>query len=377
MKSLMQRQLGFSLVEIMIGMTLGLFLTVSIIQLYIGSNRNYRFQEEFSRIQENGRFALELLNNSIYMTNFTGCSIRGEGKTVTNVLNNNTEWWVNVNKNPDNETPNWNGMLSGFDGNTDFPGMVFGDSPANRIRDTDMIISLGGTGSYSVTAANEYNFALANIQKINGDNIQKGDILWICNDTKTVLFQVTNDINDTDKTIMHDTSGDPGNMRDDFPIIFTLNADDVETTIDKIEYKTEVTEYVPTAFYIGVSASGTSRSLFQMQLVTGAGVARMEAEEMVEGVENMQIFYGVDTNANRIADEYADASDVSSWDSVVSVRIELLLASIENNVLSEPQIYFFPNDIGDRAITGRVVIAPDKRRYQAFSTTIGIRNRLN
>lgn len=366
----MKHQVGFSLVEIMLGMTLGLFLTIGIIQLYIGSNRNYGFQEAFAITQENGRFALELLNNSIRMTNFTGCAANGQGNIVTNALdldlNNNDNWWANV-------TQNWNGMLRGFDGNTNFPGKAFRTNiPGNmgeRIEDTDAIISLGGTGSYSITAATAQNFTLSQIQKINGGNIQRGDILWICDTTNVVLFQVTG-INGN--TITHDETGAPGNNSPDFPIVYAPNT--------AIDYATEVTEYVPIAFYIGVSASGTSRSLFQIQLEIINGVTIMQAEEMVVGVENMQIFYGEDINSDNIVDTYVDASDVTNWSRVVSVRIELLLAS-EDNVLSTEHTYLFPRDRGDSAINGRRVPVPvtnprDLRWFQTFSTTIGIRNRL-
>jgi type IV pilus assembly protein PilW len=55
---------------------------------------------------------------------------------------------------------------------------------------------------------------------------------------------------------------------------------------------------------------------------------------------------------------------------VCSVRINLLLVSLENNLVTNPQTVIFPAD------TGVAVTATDRRMRQAFSTTVGIRNRL-
>ena len=43
-------------------------------------------------------------------------------------------------------------------------------------------------------------------------------------------------------------------------------------------------------------------------------------EELVEGVEDMQLLYGVDEDENGGVDRYQDASEVADWNDVVSVR---------------------------------------------------------
>lgn len=61
--------------------------------------------------------------------------------------------------------------------------------------------------------------------------------------------------------------------------------------------------------------------------------------EMVEGVEKMQIRYGIQVDKNSHV-QYVLASQVSDWQKVVSVDITLLLNSIEA-VARRPQRYFF------------------------------------
>jgi len=58
-------QAGFSLVEFMIAVTIGLVVLLAVGSIYIGSQKTYRVQEDNARIQESGRYALEVIGRSI------------------------------------------------------------------------------------------------------------------------------------------------------------------------------------------------------------------------------------------------------------------------------------------------------------------------
>lgn len=60
-----RHQAGFSLVELMIAMTLGLIVLLTVGSIFIGSRQTYRVQEDNARMQESGRYALEVLGRSI------------------------------------------------------------------------------------------------------------------------------------------------------------------------------------------------------------------------------------------------------------------------------------------------------------------------
>jgi type IV pilus assembly protein PilW len=60
-----RKQSGLSIVELMVAMTIGLFLLLVIANLFIGSKQTYRNQDSLSRLQENGRFVITLLGKSI------------------------------------------------------------------------------------------------------------------------------------------------------------------------------------------------------------------------------------------------------------------------------------------------------------------------
>lgn len=66
------RSSGFTLIEIMISLALGLLLAAGIISLFVGSKRNYNDNERSARLQENGRAALYHLANDLRHANFWG-----------------------------------------------------------------------------------------------------------------------------------------------------------------------------------------------------------------------------------------------------------------------------------------------------------------
>lgn len=61
----LKRQAGLSLVEIMISLALGLMVLLAIGSVYVGSRQTYRVQEDNARLQEAGRYALEVIGRSI------------------------------------------------------------------------------------------------------------------------------------------------------------------------------------------------------------------------------------------------------------------------------------------------------------------------
>ena len=57
-------QAGLTLVEIMVSLTLGLVVLLAVGAVYVGSRQTYRVQEDSARIQESGKYALEVIGRS-------------------------------------------------------------------------------------------------------------------------------------------------------------------------------------------------------------------------------------------------------------------------------------------------------------------------
>lgn len=67
---------GFTLVELMISMMLGLFMLAAVMQMFLSSNKSYLLAEGLSRTQESGRSGLHFLTQSIRMAGFASQSIK-------------------------------------------------------------------------------------------------------------------------------------------------------------------------------------------------------------------------------------------------------------------------------------------------------------
>lgn len=63
--SLPFRQVGMGLIELMVGMAVGLILLVSLGYFFLGSRQTGRVHDDVSRIQESGRIALDILGKSL------------------------------------------------------------------------------------------------------------------------------------------------------------------------------------------------------------------------------------------------------------------------------------------------------------------------
>lgn len=65
---------GFSLTELLVAMVVGLLLLAGLVTLMVNSKKNYSQQDYNARLQENARFAIEFLSYDIRMAGFFGCS---------------------------------------------------------------------------------------------------------------------------------------------------------------------------------------------------------------------------------------------------------------------------------------------------------------
>ena len=61
-----------SLIELMIGLTIGLMLTLGLFTLIAGQSTTFKTQDDFARMQENATSALRYIGDSIRMAGFYG-----------------------------------------------------------------------------------------------------------------------------------------------------------------------------------------------------------------------------------------------------------------------------------------------------------------
>ena len=103
------------------------------------------------------------------------------------------------------------------------------------------------------------------------------------------------------------SGGGPGNASNDLGHAFEMNS--------------QVVPMRTVAYYIGTSAGGRT-GLWRIAGAAGA-------EELVEGVERMELRFGEDTSGDRIADTYNTAAGVGNWANVMTVSLALLVRSTD------------------------------------------------
>lgn len=333
-----KHQLGISLVEIMVSMVISLFLLGGIIQVYMSNKTSYSFSNAISRIQENGRYTLDTMARDLRMAGFFGCAIFDPDDTASIVNNLNPAG-------PGYDAALYDIIGQGLLEGTDNDGLNGSDS-----------ITLRGAkpGQYNIFPPYGPS-ASASIFVNNNDALKSGDIVMISNCRGADIFEITNTTKGTGAakdSVTHNTgSGSPGNYNPD-----TCKAGHCLSQV-----------------------YGNDSSMFQLQTVTYTIKAGESGEpalwrsengtdlELIEGIEQMQVLYGVDTDDDDFPNRYLVSTAVINMLDVISVRLMLLVRSESATVTEDAQSYTY-NNID--------TVAADRRLRQVFSTTIALRNRI-
>lgn len=81
--SLISRQYGLSLVELMVSMVIALILMLGVMQVFLSTRQTYSTNSSLSRIQESGRFSIGFLTEAIRGLGFTGLCFTPESNHLT------------------------------------------------------------------------------------------------------------------------------------------------------------------------------------------------------------------------------------------------------------------------------------------------------
>ncbi len=324
-----QHAKGFTLIELMISLLLGLLLTGGIISVFIEGKRNFVQDDEVSRVQENGRYALRLLSREIGMAGFFGgvpdsSDISG-GAVTTDCGTSGSDWLLN------GTSP-----LEVIDDSASSTGTYY-TCLSGLVVDATDVVAIKRASDAPVIEDGEYQSGLtglvSNRYYLHNKNRGLGGV-------------------DLKKGSQHDLA----------EIVGANNGSDVW-------------EYYASIFYIGTDDDGTP-SLCKKEILstsTGTGISGQRC--LVSGVENLQIELGMDNDADGFADQFVSndtdppVASAEDADNIVAIRIHVLARSINeiNNFPAESRSY--------RLGGGTTVATPVDRFYRlALSATTVIRN---
>ena len=343
------RQHGFTLIEIMIALVLGAFLIGGVLQIFLSSKQTYRMQDNLSRIQENGRFAMEFISRDVRGADYWGCL--GGGSLSGNITNN-----------LDPAGAGYDSVIDGFGQGIEGTN---GAAGANLALDAPDSITLRGAYGGIAVMPPFGPQASANINVTAGNNLTQGEIVIVSDCSKGDIFQISNANPSTSGTVVHNTGNatSPGNKNAN-PATGCPSSGN-KHCLSKI-YRSDA-QILKTQTVIYSIQNGASGQPALFKKVNGA-----PAVEMIEGIENMQILYGEDTDlpVDGTPNYYVPAGTVGlNMDQVISVRISLLAVSLEDNLTSQPVAYIY-ND------NGTPTTPTDRKLRRVFTSTIVLRNRL-
>lgn len=345
------RQLGLTLVELMVSIVISLIVLAGVIQLMVDNKAKFMLAEELSFIQENARFALDTLGRDLRMGGYSGC---GASAALANVVDSTDVFYSGLG------IEGWDGSENASAFPEEFRADLW-DSGNAAAPDAFIIRRADGSDALTIDDSAPNSNSSAVIKVVEEHDIQEGTILIAANQdcTQVSIFQNTLQNNNGQVQFQHNTgnSVSPGNCTKDLfgtgdcssmGNLSTKNFGDGGMVMGMLAH----------AYYIGPSSIDANiPALYRERLDTAGTVA----EELLIGVENLQVTYGIDTDAlvDGQANRYLDADAITGvgtldWDRVVTVRLELLLRSLNPVWGTDTTFTFDGSDYTDRLLRQRV-----------------------
>lgn len=402
MKRLKHGQAGLTLVELLIAISLGIFLSWGAIQAFLTSKQTYTLQQTLARIQENARMAQELMGYDIRDSGAYGCA-----------TGRNVGYYT---KKP----------ITAADYATGIRAMVADYVKINGL--TGTMNSLATQGQQNPTAERNFAYATFVINNVSGAANADTTLLAALNPAPLAGTDVVIVQNAENMGAYVQPAPASSNLLLNVPARgFSIN-DHLAVTDPNCR---QLYIFKPSSLggggtQIGVPAPGLPvpvwggknlwdagasimrlRSTIYYIANNGAGIPSLYrrvsgsaapalSDELLNGVENLQVEVGIDTNNDGVVDSYTTPNAVTpeqwnAWNdsnmdgdiqegprlspdvspqveqNVVAIRYSLLLRS-DTQLLEAPQQYTY---------NGVTTTPTDRRLRQVMTSTVGIRSRLN
>ncbi len=323
MQTSRSRQSGLSLVELMIAMTLGLLILAGLITLFVQNKQSHSQDEMIAQMQEDGRFAMSEMMGDISMAGFWGTLLDPATITKDGSLTVGTDCGP-----------------AGYAG-TGSSAAIYGitSNPAISVADNE-------------TTANISN----DFSCISSSEFQGGsDVLVILRvaGTKTALASLQN------YHVYLSSNGTTGTLFEQTPTTTGTGPN--------------FWEYDPAIYYIrnySVNSGDGIPALCRKELQVSSGNPSLSTECLAEGIEDMQVVFGIDTDKNGVANEYVSNPTTAQLDEAVSVRIYLLGRSVDAD-------YSYTNGKTYNLGNASSYSPGDHYYRRVYTTTILLRNPTN
>ncbi|MBX2883504.1 MAG: PilW family protein [Granulosicoccus sp.] len=349
------KQSGFTLVELMVAMVIGLVLIAGMATVFSGIRRSAELNTALGDMQENARYILDTLARDGRMAGYQGC-VNVEDTSATILAN---------------DAPTNNFFQSALSGSRIVSATNWTPAPPLTFTIPNTVTPVVGSDVLSIQYGNPETYPVAPMAQVNANivtttpnrTIQANDLVIVSNCQVADLIRV-NAVNIN--TLSHTSA--------------TNSSSNVSARYGQGGAKnlSQVMKFESNVYFLADTGRTNESndpviSLYRQSLpFSGA------PQEIVESVDAFRVKYGIrQPGSNNL--EWVDVNDVGGdFGRVQSLQIGLLVSSYER-ILSEDdnQTYMIAGDLVQPAGTnGAVLTHPGGRRMRlAFNTTINVRNR--
>ncbi|MCX7563984.1 PilW family protein [Xanthomonadaceae bacterium XH05] len=379
---LAKRQAGLSLIEVMVAMAIGVILMLGVTQIFSASRAAFSSNEGLARIQENSRFAMEFLRQDMRMAGNLGClnELGYDGNIYNHLL-------------PAAGPP----TAAHWPYRIDMPVEVY------EYQNTGPGVTIALSEARTTPAAGSWSPALP--AALAGNALDNSDVI-VVRYLSADFARLTNivaaggsemfAVNPADAWYMQPVGGIYGITDCKKVTLVQVNAGgatNLGSGINLRAWDARESDYSPfsvvhryrfVAYFVGRGAGGEP-ALMRRELAPNGALG--PAEEMVPGVESIQVMLGVNLSLrNRLVgdrpDAYMTAAQVQNgtgawapstpaqrWASVVNFRVGMLMRNARPGAADTP--------VNLPRIADTVVSPPqDGRMRQTYEVQIAIRNRV-
>ncbi len=347
-----QRVNGFTLVEFMISMTLGLVLIAGLLQIMSNHKMLINTETSLSRIQESGRFIMNMLAKDIRKIGYHGCSDPAEMSVVVMAT-------AGVDANFGSTS------LRGFevDSGVFSPALAAGDAlltiqgggvaKARSGSDVLQIKFADRTGAELTGNTDPVN---ANIQvDSNPTELSKDDIAIVADCQSAHIFSITNVV------------GGGGNVT----MTHAASNNSPHKMLPGYGSGAELLSYQDLTYFVGDTGRNTNGDVDVFALYRKYSTSNTP-EELIEGVEFLSILYGESVGTDNVRFVPAGTAGLD-MQNVVAIRIAVLIQDFETSRADEDGINYA---LLDTTILADGDISHTGGRYlrKAFTATVQLRN---
>lgn len=348
-------QKGLSLVELLVALALSATLILGIFTVYMDSSQTSRLSTSLARIQESARIGIDILARDLRMVGFQGCADPDD--VSMNVIAENpptSDFFATTLRAWEVTGPDW------ADG-TELDGHAIESSA--RVGSDVIAVQRGEMADVNLTGNMTATNANIQVEGTSVNQFNKGEIVLISDCESADLFRISS--KPSSDTWAHAKGVNTDNRLSQ---AYTENA--------------RVMRFSSTIYYVADTNRDDSLgndiyALYRARdNLSNSAAPDFQVDELVEGVESLQIELGEKLASNNF--RYSTADDASlDMTRVVAARIGLLVSDAERvRDDNDEASYDLPGELITAASGAGTVTHPEDRRLRrSFITTVTLRNR--